>query len=528
MGLVPWVIWKALEMYPEFNRYSGVKYWPLKVFIHLILRTGADQHKKHLRNGGMKKTRRQGKKAEEGVAGEGAATGAEPVVSVEQLAQAPAIEQSFTIEDPFGAEPPFDAKPPFDPNHPFNIEPEFGVEPPLDVDASMAVGDNAVDAVVGELSRMSMDPGMPYDATQDQEDTDKFDMSQTVLRWALVPGPVPKRASTPLRMARDSLANTPPTSTHASTPWPAASADQAGGSASALTHTSVSAPTQVFPAPAAPGRAVVLPSLGVPSTTPTPPPALSLALATEPTPMPTSTPPAVAPTPRPTTSPTDNEDFAYSDLAMVFTPSVIADLERLAALPENMRTQVPLKYQGLLKTLPLAFSPNPATSPGHVPVSTLTAGPALGPGPGSVPAPALALAAGSAPEPVPHSQPQPKPQALPQPMPVDDDNESVLSDAPSTSESNPPVDTKQPSIAGAATNAQTTAKTKNNTSSKANVTGGRAKCGGGTSEGSAVVEHVGTSGGQGKGKAKAKGTAAEAIVPCRTTRVVPNKAMKKA
>jgi hypothetical protein len=38
------------KVYPEFEIYRRVGYWPIKAFIHLVLRTAADQYKKKLNN----------------------------------------------------------------------------------------------------------------------------------------------------------------------------------------------------------------------------------------------------------------------------------------------------------------------------------------------------------------------------------------------------------------------------------------------------------------------------------------------
>jgi hypothetical protein len=213
-------------------------------------------------------------------------------------------------------------------------------------------------------------------------------MTQTFLRATQASAPASGRASAPLRLAR--LPSAPML---------------------------VPAPTQTT----TPTSSVAsVSSIPVPGSTPV----LSTRLASASllhVSTPAAVPAAVLPTSGPALSPASAESAVDTDMSTILTPSVLAQLQRLAVLPESMHGRLSPMHQELIKMLPLILSGAMAAAP--VPVPT--------PAPNPTPAPALRAAA----------KPRPKMRAPPQPEQTDNDNEeSSLSDAPSASSSNPPVD----------------------------------------------------------------------------------------
>ncbi|KAF8603377.1 hypothetical protein BDV93DRAFT_508595 [Ceratobasidium sp. AG-I] len=411
-GLVGRIIRKLAAIFGEFDMYASGRYWPLKGFVHAVLRSQSNLYKERLKN----KKKKKGKQSK-----------AEPVHM--ELAGQETVEELPSAED-------------------LAFE---GVDVAFEgagaLNAGVAVEDDAMYHMAQDLTRMSLDPNESANFDQGEEDDDTFEMSQPffsspnpalTLPPASTVVPLPVRSPTPMIPPVHTRAPAPPFAQSAR-PAPAqtrASMPPApSGHVPAQVATRASAPPQGNPALLAQARApapttahalsldyVPLTSSSRPffskATRAPPEPTRFRQWGANPfsAPAPINTsipglppvpapppvlapPPVIAPPPVPAAV---SDGVGSVDL---LTPEVFAQLERLAACSAEMRDRLPPRYQQLLQVF-------------H-PLSSHSADP-------------------PSPTPQASSRPRPRMKYAPQPN-LADGYESPPSDA-SASEFNRPVD----------------------------------------------------------------------------------------
>ncbi|KAF8601266.1 hypothetical protein BDV93DRAFT_608199 [Ceratobasidium sp. AG-I] len=319
-ALIDHVVLKGAKLLPEFEMYHHVEYWPLRAFIHMILRTKSEVHNRRLREGRKAEAEESKQKAGE----ENMVLGGQATAGAESL-----------------------------PKH---------VDNP---DTTMAF-DEAMENIVGEMSIMSVDPDKSTNSPDDQDhDGGAFDIHETVLDPInLVPVPVPARKSAPssIGQAQSGLA-----------PDPAPAGAPAPSNSFALTPL---ASTSAVPDPVpglAQGSTPVLPDcsrsarsvhLTASQSSNSAAPAINAV-------------PTVTGSSTPASSHTSVNTSLDLNLASLLTPDVLLQIQRLATLPEDMRICVPPMYLPLLQ----AFAPRSAPAPIPAPDAGLTPDPAPAPEP---------------------------------------------------------------------------------------------------------------------------------------------------
>ncbi|KAG9078034.1 hypothetical protein FRC06_008562, partial [Ceratobasidium sp. 370] len=418
------VLKKAAKQYPEFDIFAKQGRWPLRAFAHTILRTSANLYQQ---NSGQRQSKQ--KKGEAAVEdhlpavdqsmrdGTGPLAGVPPPLQGDQLqptdksmrdGQPPVLDQSMRADD----EPPFGMDPLLGDDPRLHILPKPNAEPPVeepaippgvfDDDDDNIVQDCAVNAVLKDFGNVTLD------STGDEDGS----AVGSVATYTTSPGHPGQDKSAPPTRKPGAMAPTrksaPPTARVAEPTRVLASHQSTAKDPPARAPAQASAHKLPPPSSANVNSPASKPAPPVHASKPTPPPSL---------PAPTSDP--------------DDEDFGI-------TGEMLAKLEGMAKNPKY-RAQIPATYKALVdKIFPVSDDAAASTAP----VSTTTPASTLAATAPAATAPATTAPAATAPvTAAPKTKSGPKPRMRPPPEPeVPEPSESELSDAPSASSSNPPVD----------------------------------------------------------------------------------------